>query len=241
MKIITFGNFKGGTGKSSLAGLQAIKLSQTKKVLLIDLDYQCNLTKLVEANYEVPKSNKSIFNILKRQSIVDNIIKITDNLDLLPATTSHRKPSIDWLDKALGEALKQVSYDYIIIDTRPDIDVLVQSALIISDLVCIVLEPSLISLDGAITYQNKLDELCNTYNTSIKRIKRIFIVNKFTKNDEDFLSHIPSDTEFYTIPYSNRIRRYSNTGFPVKPDYHDRNVIERIMTLNGNRNNNQRK
>ena len=60
MKIITFGNFKGGTGKSSLAGLQAIKLSQSHKVLLIDLDYQCNLTKLVEANYEIPESKKSI-------------------------------------------------------------------------------------------------------------------------------------------------------------------------------------
>lgn len=221
MKIITFGNFKGGTGKSSLAGLQAIKLSQTKKVLLIDLDYQCNLTKLVEANYEVPKSNKSIFNILKRQSITDNIIKITNNLDLLPATTSHKKPSIDWLDKALS----QVDYDYVIIDTRPDIDILVQSALIISDLVCIVLEPSLISLDGAITYQNKLDELCNTYNTSIKSI---FIVNKYTKTDEEFLSNIPSDIPTYTMAYSNRIKRYSNTGFPTKLDYHDKNVIERI-------------
>lgn len=228
MKIITFGNFKGGTGKSSLAGLQAIKLSQEHKVLLIDLDYQCNLTKLVEANYEVPESKKSVFNILKRQSIVDNIIKITDNLDLLPATTSHKKPSINWLDIALEEALKEVSYDYIIIDTRPDIDILVQSALIISDLVCIVLEPSLISLDGAITYQNKLDELCNTYNTSIKRIKSIFIVNKFTKNDEEFLSNIPSDIDVYTMAYSNRIKRYSNTGFPTKLDYHDKNVIGRI-------------
>ena len=226
MKIITFGNFKGGTGKSSLAGLQALKLSQKHKVLLIDLDYQCNLTKLVEANYELPESNKSIFNILKRQSIADNIITITDTLDLLPATTSHKKPSIDWLDKALS----QVSgYDYVIIDTRPDIDVLVQSALIISDLVCIVLEPSLISLDGAITYQNKLDELCNTYNTSIKSI---FIVNKYQKADETFLSNIPSDIEVYTVAYSNRIRRYSTTGFPVKLDYHDKQALEKVGNLN---------
>lgn len=226
MKIITFGNFKGGTGKSSLAGLQALKLSQKHKVLLIDLDYQCNLTKLVEANYELPESNKSIFNILKRQSIADNIITITDTLDLLPATTSHKKPSIDWLDKALS----QVSgYDYVIIDTRPDIDVLVQSALIISDLVCIVLEPSLISLDGAITYQNKLDELCNTYNTSIKSI---FIVNKYQKTDETFLSNIPSDIEVYTVAYSNRIRRYSTTGFPVKLDYHDKQALEKVGNLN---------
>lgn len=225
MKIITFGNFKGGTGKSSLAGLQALKLSQKHKVLLIDLDYQCNLTKLVEANYELPESNKSIFNILKRQSIADNIIAITDTLDLLPATTSHKKPSIDWLDKALS----QVSgYDYVIIDTRPDIDVLVQSALIISDLVCIVLEPSLISLDGAITYQNKLDELCNTYNTSIKSI---FIVNKYQKADETFLSNIPSDIEVYTVAYSNRIRRYSTTGFPVKLDYHDKQALEKVGKL----------
>lgn len=225
MKIITFGNFKGGTGKSSLAGLQALKLSQKHKVLLIDLDYQCNLTKLVEANYELPESNKSIFNILKRQSIADNIINITDTLDLLPATTSHKKPSIDWLDKALS----QVSgYDYVIIDTRPDIDVLVQSALIISDLVCIVLEPSLISLDGAITYQNKLDELCNTYNTSIKSI---FIVNKYQKSDETFLSNMPSDIEVYTVAYSNRIRRYSTTGFPVKLDYHDKQALEKVGKL----------
>ena len=225
MKIITFGNFKGGTGKSSLAGLQALKLSQKHKVLLIDLDYQCNLTKLVEANYELPESNKSIFNILKRQSIADNIITITDNLDLLPATTSHKKPSIDWLDKALS----QVSgYDYVIIDTRPDIDVLVQSALIISDLVCIVLEPSLISLDGAITYQNKLDELCKTYNTSIKSI---FIVNKYQKADEMFLSNMPSDIEVYTVAYSNRIRRYSTTGFPVKLDYHDKQALEKVGKL----------
>lgn len=225
MKIITFGNFKGGTGKSSLAGLQALKLSQKHKVLLIDLDYQCNLTKLVEANYELPQSNKSIFNILKRESITDNIINITDNLDLLPATTSHKKPSIDWLDKALS----QVSYDYIIIDTRPDIDVLVQSALIISDLVFIVLEPSLISLDGAITYQNKLTELCNTYNTSIKSI---FVVNKYQKTDEGFLSHIPANIEAYTVAYSNRIRRYSTTGFPVKLDYHDKQALEKVGNLN---------
>ena len=225
MKIITFGNFKGGTGKSSLAGLQALKLSQKHKVLLIDLDYQCNLTKLVEANYELPQSNKSIFNILKRESITDNIINITDNLDLLPATTSHKKPSIDWLDKALS----QVSYDYIIIDTRPDIDVLVQSALIISDLVFIVLEPSLISLDGAITYQNKLTELCNTYNTSIKSI---FVVNKYQKTDESFLSHIPANIDVYTVAYSNRIRRYSTTGFPVKLDYHDKQALEKVGNLN---------
>ena len=225
MKIITFGNFKGGTGKSSSAGLQALKLSQKHKVLLIDLDYQCNLTKLVEANYELPQSNKSIFNILKRESITDNIINITDNLDLLPATTSHKKPSIDWLDKALS----QVSYDYIIIDTRPDIDVLVQSALIISDLVFIVLEPSLISLDGAITYQNKLTELCNTYNTSIKSI---FVVNKYQKTDESFLSHIPANIDVYTVAYSNRIRRYSTTGFPVKLDYHDKQALEKVGNLN---------
>lgn len=224
MKIITFGNFKGGTGKSSLAGLQAIKLSQSHKVLLIDLDYQCNLTKLVEANYEIPESKKSIFNILKRESITDNIISITSNLDLLPATTSHKKPSIDWLDKAL----QNVKYEYIIIDTRPDIDVLVQSALIISDLVCIVLEPSLISLDGAIMYQNKLQELCNTYNT---RIKSIFIVNKYHKTDEEFLSNIPSDTDVYLVPFSNRIKRYPNTGFPTKPDYHDKQALERIGNL----------
>jgi hypothetical protein len=88
------------------------------------------------------------------------------------------------------------------------------------------LEPSLISLDGAITYQNKVTELCNT------SIKSIFVVNKYQKTDEAFLSHIPANIEAYTVAYSNRIRRYSTTGFPVKLDYHDKQALEKVGNLN---------
>lgn len=228
MKIMTFGNFKGGTGKSSLAGLNAVKLAnEGNRVLVIDLDYQMNLTKLLEANYVQPNRDKSIFNVLKRKKVSDNIVTITDNLDLLPASLeTNRKVSIDWLDKALSD----VDYDYIIIDTRPDIDVLVQSALVISDLVFIVLEPTQISLDGAITYYNTLLELQEEYDL---KIKTSFIVNKF-QNDDTFISTLPEEIKdmTYFVKYSKRIARYSNTGLPKKLDYHDRNVMK-LMKFGG--------
>ena len=46
-KILTFGNFKGGTGKTTNSTMIGFELSKrNKKVLLLDLDPQGNATNL---------------------------------------------------------------------------------------------------------------------------------------------------------------------------------------------------
>ncbi|HLR73503.1 MAG TPA: ParA family protein, partial [Pseudogracilibacillus sp.] len=52
--IITFGNFKGGIGKTTTTLLFGYILEKmySKKVLLIDTDPQMNLTELAEMSYK---------------------------------------------------------------------------------------------------------------------------------------------------------------------------------------------
>ncbi len=60
MKLISFVAIKGGVGKTTLALLTGQYLaSQGYKVLLIDLDHQCNLTHF----YDVYKDSGTVANI----------------------------------------------------------------------------------------------------------------------------------------------------------------------------------
>lgn len=228
MKVFTFGNFKGGTGKSSLAGIAALQLSRKGKVLVVDLDYQANLTTMFRANYNAKVDNKSIFNLFRRQSITRNIVKISDKIDLLPAAIELDKHEVklNWLSSRLEKIAKK--YDYCVIDTRPDIDSLVQSAIYYSDKVIVVMEPTFISLSGALTYAEQIKYLNNTNDLNVNIS---FIINKFDKRNTahvEFLKECGLD-KYKIIPYSNRINRYSNTGLPKDLDYHDNRVLERRL------------
>lgn len=61
MKIITFTAIKGGVGKTTLTFNYASWLAKhDKKVLLIDLDHQCNLTTLFQTTQKIIQLLKSL-------------------------------------------------------------------------------------------------------------------------------------------------------------------------------------
>lgn len=130
--------FKGGVGKTVLTSVLGVGLSlRGRKVLLIDLDPQANLSevfltdKLTKTAYEEYVVNNKQFSIdyILDPSRNPLIIKIYDNLYLLP---SHYKYMLDYtalstitIDKAslvrgsLGKISSDLSLDYIIIDFPP--------------------------------------------------------------------------------------------------------------------------
>ncbi|MUK57441.1 AAA family ATPase, partial [Pseudomonas aeruginosa] len=62
MEIITFAAIKGGVGKTTLSyNFSEYLASVGKKVLLIDMDHQCNLSQLLNV-YEQENTVLSIFN-----------------------------------------------------------------------------------------------------------------------------------------------------------------------------------
>lgn len=127
-KIITFGISKGGCSKSTSSGITSFLLSNDEKVLAIDMDGQGNLTSFLTGEYDICNvfEEKTVLEAILEEDARSYIIKIKDNLDLIPANdflaTLPRKMFEKQLKlDALQNALKPVmeDYDWIVIDTPP--------------------------------------------------------------------------------------------------------------------------
>lgn len=148
MKVITVNVNKGGAGKTTLAYNLAEYLMQTKRVLLLDFDDSVNLTNRY-GNY--PAMENNVINLFEKGEVVP--IKLSNNLDLIAGhkdvallkkrlNDRRRREYIfgSWLAK--HEAALTAAYDYIIVDTENDEDILTLNAIIVSDIVVGVAEPS---------------------------------------------------------------------------------------------------
>ena len=128
MKIISFVSAKGGVGKSTSALYCAYILSKFYKVLLVDLDNQNSLTRyFINTHKEI--NNKTILQVLLEKIPLSETIKqVSTNLDFIPsdeflesldAELKHQR------EYKLFYMLKPVmqNYDYIIIDSPPNLPV----------------------------------------------------------------------------------------------------------------------
>jgi len=167
--IISVVNQKGGIGKTTTAmnvgcGLQSVG----KKVLLIDLDYQCNLSKYLGFDFSKhPTISELIYGEVAGQSFFgyeDCIIKNEEGVDYIPASQM-----LAGLINTLGEDRNRQSvlrrifqneffnkYDYILFDCRPDLELLVINAMVASTHLLIPLQAEPFSVDG-------LNKLLDTY------------------------------------------------------------------------------
>jgi len=94
-KVLTFGNFKGGTGKTTNSTMIGFELSNRgQKVLLLDLDPQGNATNLylktkAVLGGEIVIFNSTLMSAIKNKDLSSAIINIKDNLDVLPSATDY--------------------------------------------------------------------------------------------------------------------------------------------------------
>lgn len=156
-RVITFGNFKGGTGKTTTSTMVGIELARRNlKTLLVDLDPQGNATNLYlktkeNVDNEIVSFNKTLMAGIKDQDLSQTIINILPNLDVLPSsadfslyprfmeTVSSDYNERVWYFSKLMKEFKE-KYDYILIDIPPTISLITDSALYASDYCVIVLQ-----------------------------------------------------------------------------------------------------
>ena len=163
-KIICFSNHKGGVGKScSTCNVGAGIGRQGKKVLLVDLDPQANLSVSLGAK----DAFQSIYNVLRGELPISNtIINVTENLDLVPSCLDLAGAEIELTSEAgrdliLKEALSEIEckYDYIFIDCPPSIGLLTINALTASKKVYIPLQAEYLSLQGVSKLTSIIEKL----------------------------------------------------------------------------------
>ncbi|MFA5648728.1 MAG: ParA family protein [Bacteroidales bacterium] len=132
--IISVINNKGGTGKTTtVLNLGAALSRKKKRVLLIDLDSQCNLT----SAFGVDSNGVGIGELLIGKADFSEVIKTKGKLSLLPASEKlldyefqlSNEPGREYM---LREQLERVAtnYDYIIIDCPPSLGTLSTNSLV---------------------------------------------------------------------------------------------------------------
>ena len=172
-KVISICAKKGGTGKTTTAiQLAAGLLALGKRILLIDMDSQCNLTSAVKAyNSELV----SIYDILwQKCTVADAIQSIVPNFDVIQSELKLDNINFEFANNPelltnLKSALDSVrtKYDFIIIDTPPAINITTQAAMIASDEIIIVVQADQFNLDGLYQMQSAITNIREKYNAEL--------------------------------------------------------------------------
>lgn len=173
--IITFANQKGGVGKTTSAINIGVYLAQyKKKVCLLDLDPQSNLTSgLGYANQD----RISIYNVLIEEKDI-NLCTFETRfryLDLIPSSIELAGAEIELVNQISRETILKnilakikLRYDYIIIDCPPSLGLLTINALTASDEVYIPVQTEYFALEGLGQLLNTIKLVKNKLNQKLK-------------------------------------------------------------------------
>lgn len=150
MITITIANQKGGVGKSTTASMTAAELGMRGyKTLLVDADPQANATSVFLDPAEVTISLADVICPKDEAAFLDAVILTTQipDLDLLPSTLNLASydrggaSSVGRLRKVLREEVSHI-YDFCIIDTAPNLGLLLSASLTASNHVIIPVQAS---------------------------------------------------------------------------------------------------
>ncbi len=186
-KVISVINQKGGVGKTTTSvNLGAAIAQKGKKVLLVDIDAQSNLTThlglgsnedpdAAPGDPPTPKPELTIYDVLKgNRSLNEVIIKRSDNLDLVPSSLLLSAADLELggvvgRELILKRALQPVvgSYDVVIIDCPPALGLLSLNALAAAENVVIPVQSEYLALHGVRQLLDTIDQVKNIYNPGL--------------------------------------------------------------------------
>lgn len=198
-QVISFINYKGGVGKTTMAVEIAATLASKHqfKVLIVDLDPQTNASfylmpgenpeepwqKWVDSN----GSLKSVLDAAIREEPCDVSRSIMPDLhgclDLLPShldlLTVDLEIAAKWgvqspesrviIKRYLEPVIAEKGYDFVVIDCPPNLNLVTQNALMMSDSYVVVCLPEYLSVRGIALIETRIENMMTQINDHIGR------------------------------------------------------------------------
>ena len=171
-EVIAFANQKGGVAKTTTTLNLGVALRETgKRVLIIDLDPQGNLTMSQGMNPDAIE--RSMFDVLVHRVPISDVIHTVEvdiavaSIDLAGAELA--LSALIGRERALDKALVEVRdrYDYILIDTPPSLGLLTINAFVASDGVIVPVQCEYLSLRGLVQLENTLSMVRENLNSRV--------------------------------------------------------------------------
>lgn len=215
MKIITLSNNKGGVGKTAIAFNLAVLTNKKHKVLMIDLDPQCNSTSLFEP------ANGSMYEVFKGDMELSQAINHSERHDMDFIASNPKMKNIQIKNmRQLDKELRKLDYDYIFIDTPPALNDNTISAIISSDLVIIPMQLDLFSSQGLMNIVNVIRSNSNS--------NALVVPNQFVHNSKLHKNTYNNLSEFINTQDDIALSKPLPTSVAMSDTLADRQAIVQV-------------
>jgi len=238
-RVIAIANQKGGVGKTEIAGNLGVGIALSgKRVLVIDADPQGNLTSSLGID-NVDELENTLAAFIERE-INENqidpkeyILHNDEGVDIMPCNI--KLAGMDYMimnafsrEHLLEAFVSQVreSYDYIMIDCSPSLNLVTVNVLTAADSVIIPVEASYLSMTG-------LQQLLTTIGSTKRKLNKkleiegivINKVNTRTNHERDIIDKLReaygSQIKVFDVMIPESVRAKECTAFGVSIYKHD--------------------
>ncbi|MCH9643864.1 MAG: AAA family ATPase [Gammaproteobacteria bacterium] len=226
-RIIAIANQKGGVGKTTTSVNLSASLAATKRrILLIDLDPQGNAT--AGSGIDKKSVEASINEVLLGEIAASEAVIETEwGYDVLPSNGSLtiaevRLLKMEQREQCLKKALNTImhSYDYILIDCPPSLNMLTVNALVAADGVLVPIQCEYYALEGLTSLLGNIDKIRKAVNPELQIEGLVRTMydgrNRLTKEvSEQLLAHFENKVYHTVIPRNVRLAEAPSHGIPI--------------------------